>query len=183
MQRGILSTLSGKYFGLTLCLIPTSFMGNGRPGFTVYSLAEDLCRGRCLSCIVQATLPKGPLIKAVTVGWGSGRVQTVIQVSDHYLKCLLNIYLAIDVKVSMKICPTFMSKRNDILLIKLETGSSQLHYILILHFARINMQSKYMCTWAIIHKVNTKLFYQSVKFFAAATLKSTWQDIMCTNKN
>lgn len=85
LQRGILSTLSGKYFGFTLCFIPTSFMGSGRPGFTVYNLAEDLCLGRCRSCMVQATLPNGPLIRAVTVGWGSGRVQTVIQVSDHYL--------------------------------------------------------------------------------------------------
>lgn len=85
LERGILSTLSGKYFGFTLCFIPTSFMGSGRPGFTVYSLAEDLCLGRCRSCMVQATLPNGPLIRAVTVGWGSGRVQTVILVSDHYL--------------------------------------------------------------------------------------------------
>lgn len=71
LLRGILSTLSGKYFGFTLCLIPTSFIGNGRPGLTVYSLADDLCLGKCRNCMVQTTLPNGPRIKAVTVGWGS----------------------------------------------------------------------------------------------------------------
>ena len=29
------------------------------------------CRGRCRSCMVQACLPNGPLIRAVTVGKGS----------------------------------------------------------------------------------------------------------------
>lgn len=41
----------------------------------MYSLAEDLCLGKCRNCMVHTTRPNGPRIKAVTVGWGS-KVQT-----------------------------------------------------------------------------------------------------------
>lgn len=79
LQSGILSTLSGKFWWWTSCLTPTSFIGTGRPGFTVcWCFVPDLCLGKWRSCIVHACLPNGPLIITVTVGWGSGTKRTLV---------------------------------------------------------------------------------------------------------